>query len=216
MSESNRLTSQDDSLVAAGVSEPTDWRRKFIGQTKKVQKLQDMLRELEAAKHALEAQLEERKQELATVRQQTTKQLNELNEQLAQLQNTLSQREVELQKIQRRQSTRNLVREKFPELLDLFDDGDIKEPDLFENDEAYENYLAKLSGKLNKQKAVPEGQGQPSVEGYVPSTPGRPSSEGATHNVQALYDELDRLNIRNPEDAKRIQEIYQILNAQQL
>lgn len=214
--ETQSVTGTSDSTP----TQETDWKSKFAGQTRKVTSLTNKLAELEAQLAEKEEALAEAKSQLSTVKRGATTTTKTVQEELAAATAKAAQLEQKLKDIEMATSARRLVETEFPVLKELFEDGDIKDRSTFADDDAYKTYLAKLAAKFGapaqqnepaQQEAISQ-QKPPNRDGFVPSAPATARPVGDTHNKSVLEAELDRLDVRIPKEAQRIQEIYTILS----
>lgn len=213
--ETQSVTGTSDSTP----TQETDWKSKFAGQTRKVTSLTNKLAELEAQLAERDETLSELKSQLSSVKRGATTTTKTVQEELAAATAKAAELEQKLRNIETANSARKLVETEFPVLKELFEDGDIKDRSTFADDDAYKAYLAKLAAKFGapnqKSESTPQetpAQQQPSRAGFVPSAPATARPVGDTHNKSVLEAELDRLDVRIPKEAQRIQEIYTILS----
>jgi DNA repair exonuclease SbcCD ATPase subunit len=193
----------DSSSVAAGQYEGHSaeyWYRKYSGVTKKVSTL-------ETEKSSLQLKLEElvstHEDELANLKKQysgASQKLTELEQHLASI---AKEKDELLQTVTRNQAekdARKLIADKYKELVTDFDMGDLKLPNEFESPEAYEAYLGRQYAKVT--------QGVRDQNFASGATPRPPTGERSKRTYTEIANEMYVLNPkRNPEDAKRYQEL---------
>lgn len=209
---------RDQVSPRAGGDSGPDYYRKYQGQ---VRKYNQTVAELEMLKEKLElaqAQLAER-----------DKRLKEVETSVSQLQRERDSALKQFTALDNRMKSLQTASQKYPHLRDAIEQGLLREPDSFENAEAYEAYLAKVSGSFkveqpktaepqqdNGMQASPQAvppiqQEQPAnsnyLQGQMPAVSARVSPMGAPRPAQDVAQEMASMSPFDPRWAELEKEL---------
>jgi ABC-type transporter Mla subunit MlaD len=211
MSESTTVEPTQMGSVAS-----TDWERKFKGQTRKVAKLTEELKQRDEELNALRKTLDELRKAQEEAQTKLSETVQRFESQIKELTERAAEQERAAQKAKQMLEIGNLIDQKFPHLKPAFTNGDLKDRDQFASDEDYTAYLERMAGLVQAPKPAeqPPAQQAPqqSKVGYVPSASPTSRPAGVLYTRDSLMEELDKLDSRVPEQAARIREIYSLLD----
>jgi len=199
----------------SSTADPDYWRRKFAGQTRRVEEQRKKLEEQERQLTDLQGVLEQMRKSQEELQARMAQMVGQFEEQIKALAERAEAQERAARQAELKLQAERTVLEKFPALHKAYTAGDLKQREAFEDDAAFEAYLARMA-QLVQSPASPELPAQPerpSPTGYVPSPSLTARPAGATQSVQGMYEELYRLDPRKPDEARRIKELYSLIDA---
>jgi chromosome segregation ATPase len=157
--DSEILPGDDDSRESksAGSSDTVDYKSKYQGASKAIDRLQRKLRE---AQEQLEDRNDKAEEELSALRikvSDLTKLTKEKDDALGTVTSKTTELERSLNRLKAQSDSAAVIAEKYPALLADHLIGDLKNRGDFDNDEAYDKYLVRQAAKAG-QTPAPEQQ----------------------------------------------------------
>lgn len=190
-----------------------DYEAKYRGLSRKFTKLQEAHEKLQELYDDAQTSVEEAKSQARSGNKELEKEARQLKADLETAQASTKQWEQKVKAFEAKETTRKILSEKFPQLMDLNDAGDLKSSDQFEKPEDYEAYLSRLAAKIvpattQKQAAEANDSEESTDENaqqewlrqrqqYLGATPpvSLASRDGSkTRSRQEVEDELFKLN----------------------
>jgi hypothetical protein len=142
--ETSDITGDDDVEEKKSDKPVIDYKRKFEGNTKTIERL---MRKLQAVEGQLETIEDTHAEALAAERLKSvdaTKRANDLESKLGETDKVKTDLEKRLNSITAEREQAQTVREKYPNLVDLFEGGDLRKPTDFGTPEDYDAYLDRM------------------------------------------------------------------------
>jgi chromosome segregation ATPase len=189
------------------------WKNRFEGNTKTINRLQAKLNALEGQLASLEDEYSGKLSALTTQATTHEKQAKDAAERLAAAQKAAEELERKVASMNAAREQAKVIREKYPSLIDAYENGDLKSQSDFEKPEDYEAYLERMHKRMAPPEPAPEptkSKGPAKGERAAAATPGiaaRRVSGEAKRTRDEIANEMWALDTRDPEQDKRFREL---------
>jgi chromosome segregation ATPase len=221
--EASEKTGKKTTDTSSSNSETSiDYKARFEGATRKIDKL---VKQMDALQSRYDLAVEEHEGELADLRKNSkseSSRVKELEREAANAKADAEKLQAQLTGITEKETIRAKIKDKYPALESVFDQGDLKDKSLFKDETEYDAYLdrmAKIAGaqqSLNEEAPPPdETENQlKRVTGAVPANPLR-AREGQkkARSVSEINEELWSIDSKDKKNQSRLVELYAELDA---
>lgn len=205
MTDKADLDTKDLPDESSSKSKSVDYEAKYRGLSKKLTTTQTDLEKLQEMYDSAQAEVEIAKSQARNGSKDLQKQLDELQKQHKDAIDTASKWEKQAKLYESKESSRKLLTEKFPQLVELNDLGDLRNSTEFEKPEDYESYLTRMATRITSSKQNNPDPAQLERQRFSGTSPNidlqtRSSSQG--RSVDTILDEIASLNVRDKDYEK--------------
>lgn len=199
----------DDPQTQAGESgtskgSSTDWESKYVGLSRLFDEKQKELVKLKSTHESLTGEHEAELVRERTAAREAIRLQKEAEVKLSATETEKASVLKELNAVKVRETTRATIRDKHPELLEVFEDGILKDADQFPDNDAYIAYLEKASARFGGTPKEESEDSEPPEPVPAPKTPKVtgtvPPAAGSRRNSTSQRSETDILNDLNDSD----------------
>jgi hypothetical protein len=231
MSDTDPTVSTSPSQAGKGDAEThgstVNFEAKYRGEAKRNARIQKEHEALQNAYDELAAKAADLESKLRSATKDSEKALRDAEARATAAEKAKSDLEAQIQRINKQNETRQMLREKHPSLIEPFEAGDLKAETDFEKPEDWTAYLERMAKRFAAPTQTPEPQDTPPanpemtdyeafrqrrLSGVVPPA-GTPSRDGSrARTLQEIQDDMWALDGTNPQNSKRLAELTDELN----
>lgn len=188
-----------------GKSPSVDYESKYKGEARRSERLSKELSVLQEKYDASLSQIADLEAKLRNSTKEISDRLVEVQNRAEQAEKNAVKLERDLKRLQNREETRKTLREKYPDLMEMYDLGDLREADEFEKLEDFQAYLERMAARLTPPEPASQ---QPAVQqrnlsGVTPQVNTRSRDGKKPRTVDEITEELWSLDPRHPTHRER-------------